>query len=149
LTTDWRQTSFDYVADPKLRAILEQFHAEACSADDSERPIAAVILCGAVLEGMLAFALRRRDQDATTYFRKSHNSSKPLTQWTLEEMIDVAAGIELIGTGPAKGANAIRDFRNLIHPDKLTRRSAPRWPALAKMALAAVADVSASLKGRI
>ncbi len=146
---DWREASFDYIADPKLRAVLEQFHSEARAADDQERPIAAVILCGAILEGMLTFALKRRETEAKSLYRQLRNLSRSPSEWSLEDMIEVARRMALIGEGPAKAANAVRDFRNLIHPDKLLRRSQPRWPGLAKMALGAVVDVSASLSGRI
>lgn len=98
---------------------------------------------------MLTFALKRRETEAKSLYRQLRNLSRSPSEWSLEDMIEVARRMALIGEGPAKAANAVRDFRNLIHPDKLLRRSQPRWPGLAKMALGAVVDVSASLSGRI
>ena len=82
-------------------------------------------------------------------YKKLHGRSRNLTEWALNDLIEVAQQLDLVGEGPAKAAQAVRDFRNLIHPDRLLRRSRPRWDALAAMALGAVAEVSWSLSGRI
>jgi len=93
--------------------------------------------------------LKARDAEARDSYKAWQEKSRRPSDWSLEEKIEVARRMKLIGEGPAKGASAVRDFRNLIHPEKVLRRSKPRWPALAQLAIAAVVDVSGSLSGRI
>ena len=146
---DWRAISFGFIGDSRLREIIEEYYREALAASETARPIAAVILCGSVLEGILTFALKVRNVEARDTYKSWQEKSKRFSDWSLEDKIEVARRIGLIGEGPAKGASAVRDFRNLIHPEKVLRRSKPRWPALAQLAIAAVVDVSGSLSGRI
>ena len=140
---------FSYVVDPKLRTILEQFHQEAVGAYQRQHYIAAVVLAGGVLEGMLTFSLKRNEAAATEEYRKLRSRSRAIAEWNLNDLIDISVKIGLVGADSARAAQAVRDFRNLIHPEKLSRRSNPRWDALATMALAAVAEVSRSISGRM
>jgi hypothetical protein len=140
---------FGCVVDPKLRGYIEQFHAEATQAYEQKRYVSAVVLCGGALEGLLTFALGTRLDDANKAYAQKGRRRIDLSRWDMADLVDVAAELQLIGEGPAKSANAIRDFRNLIHPARLLRRSTPRWDALAVMSLAALAEVCRSLSGRI
>jgi hypothetical protein len=146
---DWRDVSFAFIGDPKLRSIIEDYYKEALAASEAQRPIAAVILCGSVLEGILTFGLKARIEEASDTYKVWRKKTRRFADWSLEEKVEVARMMGLIGEGPAKGAVAVRDFRNLIHPEKVLRRSKPRWPALAQLAIAAVVDVSSSLRGRM
>ena len=146
---DWRAVSFHFIGDPRLREIVEDYYKEALMANDSGMHVAAVILCGSVLEGVLSYALRMREEDAKAAFHAWKGRSRRPSEWSLEEKVEVARTMRLIGEGPAKGANAVRDFRHLIHPERVLRRSKPRWPALAQLAIAAVVDVTSSLSGRM
>ena len=147
------EVDFSYVADPKLRDVLHQFHSEAVEAYRANRHVAAVVLSGAVLEGILTFALMKREAEAIQKLQemrgKKLKKPRPISEWHLEDLIEVASRIGLVGETAAKAAPAIRDFRNMIHPYKLLRRSRPRWDALAALALAAVAEISRSLSGRM
>lgn len=128
---------------------MEEFHSDAVRAYQQGLYVSAVFLSGGTLEGLLAFALKRREAEAVEEYNKKNRTSRPLTEWALNDLVDVALKLKLIGEGSAKAAQAVRDFRNLIHPGKLLRRSRPRWDALATMGLAAVAEVSRSLSGRM
>jgi hypothetical protein len=49
-----------------------------------------------------------------------------LSRWSLESLITVASELEYIDTSLARHAQALRESRNLIHPDKhLRERSTP------------------------
>lgn len=111
--------------------------------------MAAVFLSGGILEGILTFALNRREAEAKESYKELGRQARELSAWSLEDLITVAQNLNLIGEGAAKAAHAVRDFRNLIHPERLARRSRPRWDALATMSLAAVAEVSRSLRDRM
>ena len=143
------QVDFSFVADPTLRRILEEFHREAAAVYERGQHIASVFLSGGILEGVLTFALNRREAEAKEKYRELRRQPRELPEWSLEDLITVAQSLNLIGEGPAKAAHAVRDFRNLIHPERLARRSRPRWDALATMSLAAVAEVNRSLSGRM
>lgn len=136
------QVDFSFIADPTLRTILEEFHREATAVYERGQHIAAVFLSGGILEGMLTFALKRRESEAKAKHKELGRQARELSAWSLEDLITVAQNLKLIGEGSAKAAQALRDFRNLIHPERLTSRSKPRWDALATMSLAAVAEAS-------
>ena len=144
------EVDFSYVADPKLRDVLQRFHREAADAYRGKRYVAAVVLSGSVLEGILTFALMKREMEAKEQFQRMRGTKpRSIPEWHLDDLIEVASQIGLVGETAAKAAPAVRDFRNMIHPYKLLRRSQPRWDALAALALAAVAEISRSLSGRI
>jgi len=144
------EVDFSFIADPKLRDIAQQFHQEAVDAYRADRHVAAVILSGAVLEGILTFALMRRESEATDAHQGTNCKSKHrVPEWRLEELIEVAVKLKLLGRSASEVAPVVRDFRNMIHPYRLLKRSKPRWDALAPLALAAVAEISRSLGGRI
>jgi hypothetical protein len=145
----WFEADFAWIADRKLRQTLEMFHAQAIAGFQEGHYVSAVVLAGGVLEGLLTFALARNQESAAEELRKLGRSPKDLSDWSLGDLSEVAKRLELIGDGPAKAVDAARDFRNLIHPYRLLRRSDPRWNAIAAMALGAVADVSGSLRGRM
>jgi hypothetical protein len=149
LTEEWQQIDFSYIIDPRLREIIEMFHANAVSAYRQENYVAAVVLAGGALEGLLTFALKRREDRAREEYKKLQRRAREIDDWTLVDLVGIAVKLGSIGEGPGKAADALRDFRNLIHPYKLVRRSRPQWTALAVMALAAVAEVSRSLRGRM
>ena len=144
------EVDFSYIADPKLREIVRQFHEEAVDAYRADRHVAAVVLSGAVLEGILTFALTRREAEARRE-RQTATGRRPrsIAEWRLKDLIETASRLGLLGETAAQAAPAVRDFRNMIHPYRLLRRSRPRWDALAPLALAAVAEISRSLGGRI
>lgn len=144
------EVDFSWVADPKLRAVLQQFHTEAVDAYAANRHVAAVVLSGAVLEGMLTFLLMKREPEAKKAFEAARGRrARAVSGWRLEDLVEIASRLNLIGETAARAAPAVRDFRNMIHPYKLVSRSQPRWDALAALALAAVAEISRSLSGRM
>ena len=142
-----------FIYQSEVRTLVEQFHKEAVKAWEQGLYIATVVLSGAVLEGLLTFALTTRQPEAQQKFREKYGKKaddRPLPRdWYLTELIDIAHSMNLVGESAKDGAWAVKDFRNLIHPCKLLDRSRPRWRALATAALAAIEDISASLAGRL
>jgi hypothetical protein len=148
----WLDLDLAFIVDPKLRGILEQFHRAAREAYSQKLYVAAVFLSGSVLEGLLTFALLRQESSARERFRQLQPGSGPAPRidvWSLHDLIEISVLLGIVGEGPARGAQAIRDFRNLIHPYRLLRRSTPRWDALAAIALASVTEVSRSVQSRM
>lgn len=157
-TNEPESLDLSFVHDDMLRQILEGFHREA--ADDYRNGAyrSALILSGAVLEGVLTHALTLRPEDAEDRYRElfprkpefpESQYPPPPGQWNLAQLIRVAVKLDLVGDTAEKGAWAVKDFRNFIHPNNLLGRSPPRWRALARSALAAIEDVTGSLSGRL
>ena|SRR2546422_4634558 len=46
---------------------------------------------------------------------------KPLDEWTLGPLLDVALELRVISTAAQKFGHGVRDYRNLIHPGLETR----------------------------
>lgn len=154
VSDDLLNIDLSFIQDDKLRNIVSQFHMEAVEAFKAKRHVAAVVLCGAVLEGMLTSALMSCEAEAQVQFRTKHGDKRAAERpspadWYLSELIDTASSMNLIGQTAKDGAWAVKDFRNLIHPLKLMDRSPPRWQALALGALAAIADIGPSLADRL
>lgn len=84
--------------------------------------LAAVILLGSILEGIL-FAYLSKDIGKTmTSVRapRDHklNSAKQLKDWILNDYILVAIDIGLLPSSVGKHAHELRDTRNFVHPNK-------------------------------
>ena len=85
-----------------------------------EAPLAAIILAGSMLEGLLLNAAIRDPQK----FNQSSASPKDkktgdvlkFQDWTLGALIDAAHDIGLLGLDVKKHGHSLRDFRNFIHP---------------------------------
>ncbi len=140
---------FTFIDDPHLLAVLEEYYQETQRAANSDAYLGVIVGCGSVVEGLLTWALLRREDEAL----KSRNAQKdkqgqviPIRQWGLAKLIDVSADLELIGK-TAKGASwALKDFRNFIHPYNLLQQSARPDHSLAVSAGAALAEIRRSLQ---
>lgn len=81
--------------------------------------LAAIILMGSVLEGLL---LARVSLSPTESYRSSavpkDRSEKPksYTDWNLNELINVAVDLGWIKSDRAKFSHALRESRNIVHP---------------------------------
>lgn len=79
--------------------------------------LAAVIVCGSVLEGMcLGFGSRHSEHLNRGYAAVYNRSPKKFHEWKLKEWIDVLAFFGYLSPNIQKFGHAVRDFRNYIHP---------------------------------
>lgn len=86
---------------------------------DSKASLSVVFICGSVLEGILLGTAMMKARD----FNQSEKSPKDKTgkvrklhEWTLNNLIEVAYDLGLIGLDVKKYSHSLRDFRNYIHP---------------------------------
>jgi hypothetical protein len=100
---------------PILKGRLEEAHR--CLQSNS--PLAVIFLTGSVLEGALLGVAIQRPRE----FNESENSPKdklgkvkPLQEWSLAQLIDVACDLEILKLDVKKFSHGLRDFRNYIHP---------------------------------
>ena len=114
------------VADGKLRIIVERDLEELHKAEMASALKSRLILSGGLIEGFLldallsveatALAAKKADIDRTS------GKAKPLDEWNLSNLIEVAFELGLVTKDTHSLSNSIREYRNLVHPG-LERRS--------------------------
>jgi hypothetical protein len=112
------EKDFAFVTDEDLRNICKRDYEEVQRVQIAGAHKATILLSGSLTEALLLDALKRNEAKATA---SSKASSKPLTQWDLHNLLDVAIDLGLINPGAAVLAKGIKDYRNLIHPGKEIR----------------------------
>lgn len=148
------ELSFNFITDESVRNVIEEYWSQATKAKDCEVFAGAVFLCGAVLEGLLAWAVTCYEDEALRRFpeefkHKDGKSNKSISQWGMTELIKVAKGLDLIGKTSVRLLGAVQDFRNFIHPYNVKQQSARPDKGLAEISLRTVEEVYRSLTGRI
>jgi hypothetical protein len=100
---------------------------EAHACIEAKAFLAAVILCGSVLEGMcLGFGSRSPERTNRAYAAQYNRSAPQFPEWKLREWIDVLGRLGDLSPNVAKFGHALRDFRNYVHPaEQLAHRFSP------------------------
>jgi len=136
---------FSFIDDPRLRAIVVEYHRESLAAYESGLYAAALFLSGSVLEGTLAWAIVKAPAGPFV----SEAEGDPST-WGLAKLIDQGVKRGLIGKTAKDASWAVKDFRNFIHPGHAVDQGSSRPDAALSLgALTAVAEIVRSLSGRI
>lgn len=102
-----------------ISSILKQRLCEISKCLDAKASLSVIFLCGSVLEGILLGVASNK----ATGFNKSVSAPKDkigkvkqFYDWSLNDFINVARDLKLIGEDVKKFSHALRDFRNYIHP---------------------------------
>ena len=105
--------------DSTVCGILKQRIDEIRKCLTASAPLAVIFLCGSTLEGILLGTARVRPKE----FNQSGLSPKDrlgnvkqFHDWALNDFINVARDLNLIGEDTKKFSHALREFRNYIHP---------------------------------
>jgi len=104
---------------PGLKEELDRRWREAQKCVHVEAYTAAIIMMGSILEGLL---LARAQLSTSTAYQSSRAPTNkqgkaiPIQDWTLNQLIEVAADIGWIKTDRGKFSHALRDSRNVVHP---------------------------------
>ena len=109
-----------------LKEVIQQRLDEAFICLNNNAPLAAIILCGSAVEGMLsAYANNNQqayNQAASAPKTKDKTSGKakvkPLGEWHLVDLINVAKEVGHINEDAKKYSDSLREFRNYVHPTK-------------------------------
>ena len=120
ISREFKNVSIDKVGlDSVISAILRQRLDEIRKCLNVRAPLAVIFLCGSTLEGILLGVASAKPKE----FNQSPLSPKDKTgkvkqfpEWTLNEFINVARDLKLVGEDVKKFSHALRDFRNYIHP---------------------------------
>jgi len=106
--------------EPGLGEILSERWAETQKCFDNGAFLAATILMGTMLEGILLAVIQKYPKEANTSKAAPNDSKtgkvKYFAGWSLSEMINVAHDIGWIDLDVKKFSHSLRDFRNIIHP---------------------------------
>ena len=92
---------------------------EAQRCVDSKAFLAATIVMGSLLEGLLLGVCQRFPKLANTCTAAPTDKSgkvRPYHDWSLSQMIDVAHHVGWLDLDVKRFSHALREFRNLIHP---------------------------------
>jgi hypothetical protein len=130
--------------------VIQQRRDEIEKCLQANAPLAAIFLCGSTLEGLL-FAVAESNPKQFNQANAAptrDGSVRPFSEWTLQNLISVSRELRLVGEDVMKHADAVRDFRNYIHPRQQIRENFIPRMFTAEMAdkvlRAAIADLARS-----
>lgn len=102
------------------KVIIKSNALESESCIKNNDPLAAVILMGSILEGVLLGIVSTYpqlfNQAQCTLKDKNSGKARKFPDWTLSNFIDVAAEIGILKQDVKKISHVVRDFRNYIYP---------------------------------
>jgi hypothetical protein len=104
---------------PDLKRILEDRWIEAQTCQNVGAYVAAVVMMGSVLEGLLlAIGNNNRPQcyRAARAPKTKDGKQVHLEEWNLNSLIDVAVELGWIKTDRGQFSHALRQSRNIVHP---------------------------------
>lgn len=105
--------------DATLLPILEARFEEATRCIQNGAPLAAIFLCGSILEGLLlglACADPQQFNQAPNSPKDKAGKVKLFQDWSLAQFIDVSYELGHLKLDVKKYSHTLRDFRNYIHP---------------------------------
>ena len=104
----------------KVGEILKNRWDEAQRCVDAEAYLAATIIMGSMLEGLLLGVCQSNPAVANKCPSAPKDAKtgkiKKFANWSLSEMIDVAHQVGWLGLEVKNFSHSLREFRNLIHP---------------------------------
>jgi len=112
------------ISDQKMQVILERRWLECDACVDAKAPLAATVMMGGLLEGLLMARVLREKNQAPVFNAKTAPKDKQgktlphLRDWTLQDFIAVAHELKWITTTVKDVGVILRDYRNYIHPQK-------------------------------
>lgn len=110
---------YQLVQDDSLAEVLSFRWEEAQKCVDGEAYLAAIVMMGSILEGVLLNRFERSLEVGNRARRSPKDRTgkpKPLQQWGLSNMIDVAHEVGWLQGDIRRFSHALRDSRNLVHP---------------------------------
>jgi hypothetical protein len=123
-TTEQAPDFSGLISDGVMQGILVERWRECGSCIAAGAPLAATVMMGGLLEGLL-LARIHREADKTKIFAavaapkdKKTGKAHALNEWTLKNYIDVAHELKWISRPVRDLGSVLRDYRNYIHPEK-------------------------------
>jgi len=122
-TTDRPPDFSQLVSNPAMKAILEKRWTECVTCISSGAPLAATVMIGGLLEGLLLARVNQETNQKPIFTASAAPKDKlgktlPLKEWTLQDYIGVAHELRWITVAAKDVGIVLRDYRNYIHPQK-------------------------------
>jgi len=111
--------SMDFIRNEDIRKQAESDYREIQECHRSESWKAAIVLTGSCLEGMLLDQILQRQVEL-----ESTTSAPPRDpyEWNLFEVVNVCVELGIIKAAQFNLSEAVREFRNVIHPGRIIRK---------------------------
>jgi len=111
------------VPDPAMKKILANRWIECVTCIGAGAPLAAAVMIGGLLEGLLLARVNREDNKASIFTaiaapKDKQRKTLALKEWTLQDYIAVAHELGWITVAAKDVSVVVRDYRNYIHPQK-------------------------------
>jgi hypothetical protein len=122
-TTDTPPDFSKLISEAAMQVILEKRWTECVTCISAGAPLAATVMIGGLLEGLL-LARVNRENNKTPIFtavaapRDRQSKTLALREWTLQDYIGVAHELGWITVAAKDVGIVLRDYRNYIHPQK-------------------------------
>lgn len=110
-----------FVTDDPLSKILSFLWEEAQRCIEGGANLAAVLMMGSILEGVLLHVIESRIATANAAKAAPKDKAgkpRPIHEWTLNNFIEVAHELHWLGADITKFSHALRESRNFVHPHK-------------------------------
>lgn len=123
-TPDTAPTFAPLVSDARMQAILTKRWQECSVCVASSAPLAATVMMGGLLEGLLLAKINQLPDKAPVFGAASApidpktRKALQLKEWGLKNYIDVAHELGWISKTTKDVGEVMRDYRNYIHPHK-------------------------------
>jgi hypothetical protein len=145
-TTDLR-----FITDEELRQSLRNDIGAVNRALANGEWKAATVLAGSALEALLLWALQIRSPAdlAAVVFRFPDLDKKIMERWDLNDYIEAALLLGIVGDETATQARLARKFRNLIHPGRAQRLAQECNRGTALSAVAGLEHVVTDLERKV
>ena len=106
-------------SDSSFAEILHKRWIEAQTCMSAGAHTASLVMIGSLLEGALLAVARAKPEAANRANacpKDKRDKPRPLEQWTLNHLIDVAHECGWIERDRKDFSHALRDYRNIVHP---------------------------------
>ena len=136
--------------DPTVVKIIQDRLDEAQACLRIGAYLSPIILWGSVLEAVL---LAVAQKEKTKFYsspsspKKKDGGAKPLHEWSLMELINVASNVGVLKTDARGFSQVLRDFRNYIHPAQQAKSNFAPDKHTAKLCLDAFKTALADVTG--
>jgi hypothetical protein len=122
-TTDTPPDFSKLISDAAMQSILQKRWTECVVCISNGAPLAATVMVGGLLEGLLLARINRESNQAPIFTaaaapKDKQNKSLSLKYWTLQDYIGVAHELRWITVAAKDVGVVLRDYRNYIHPQK-------------------------------
>ncbi|MGW6755070.1 hypothetical protein [Streptomyces sp. NPDC055006] len=105
-----KATMADIIAEPRMAQLLQHRLDEARTCFANGAHVAAVIMLGSLLEGVMLTVIQERDASLLGRKDPQHIS--------LKELIDICSRARWIDADVTNFSHALRDYRNFVHPHR-------------------------------